>query len=135
MTVQEFLHRRQKEADGVKEREKEEKLRERLKAEYESYRKQLGTKAPPDLIYMASEIAAVKFVYEELMVEGSFADCTDYLLHFANPLEAAVRDWLEDQDYDHHEDLEHALWIAKETELRKAEPVTLPSPEQGVTMC
>lgn len=130
-----------REVNDMTEKAKECRLRERIKENYEAYIRQLKTKPASDLIEMASEIAAAKFVYEELMVEGYFSDCADYLLEFENPLEAAVQCWIEDQDYDHHEDLEHALWIAKEIELRRAAPYPVeaesevPRLSQGVTMC
>lgn len=130
-----------KEVNGMTEHEKEQKLKERLKANYETYIQQLNAKPAPDLIELVSEIAATKFVYEELSLEGAFSDCIDYLTQFENPLEQAVACWQADQDFDHHEDLEHALWVSKETDIA----VGLYSPEeseqtsstlgQGVTMC
>ena len=87
------------------EREKEQKLKERLRANYETYIQQLKTKPASDLIEMASEIAAAKFIYEELSVEGAFGDYADYLLQFENPLEVLMDGWLEEQNYDHHEEL------------------------------
>lgn len=122
-------------------REKEEKLRERLKAGYETYIQQLKAKSPPDLIEMASEIAAAKFVYEELMVEGAFSEYTDYLLQFENPLEVLKDQWLSEQTYDHHEELDHALWMMANRGIRTGEyPMieessAVSSLEQGVAMC
>ncbi|MFR4783812.1 MAG: hypothetical protein ACLUAR_13745 [Pilosibacter sp.] len=49
----------------MQEHDKEQKLKERIKAGYETYIQQLKTKPAPDLIEMASEIAAAKLVYEE----------------------------------------------------------------------
>ena len=74
--------------------QREQKLKERVKASYEAYIQQLKNKPAPDLIEMASEIAAAKFVYEELMVEGYFPDSIDYLLQAADPLKKAVDCWL-----------------------------------------
>lgn len=122
-------------------REKEEKLRERLKAGYETYIQQLKAKSPPDLIEMASEIAAAKFVYEELMVEGVLSEYTDYLLQFENPLEVLEDHWLSEQTYDHHEELDHVLWrmtdkgIGTGDYLMIEEPSAASSLEQGVAMC
>ena len=87
---------------------------------------------------MASEIAAAKFVYEELMVEGYFPDSIDYLLQAADPLKKAVDCWLEDQNFDRHEHLEHALWAAKEIDRNRGLYVPdseVPILSQGVTMC
>lgn len=129
------------EVKGMTEHDKERKLKERIKAGYEVYIKQLKAKPTSDLIKMASEIAAAKFIYEELSVEGAFEGCVDYLLQAENPLELAISDWMEDQDFDRHEDLEHALWVAKETAFHRgmyipeeAEQKTA-TPYQGVTMC
>lgn len=123
------------------EREKGQKLKERIKADYETYIQQLEAKSARDLIRLASEIADSQFVYDELMVESSFLDFADYLLEFDHPLGQAVHCWQEDQDFDHHEDLEHALWLGKETAIegrRYTEPMKEPEPpalSQGVTMC
>lgn len=131
----------QKEVDGGMEREKEQKLRERLKAGYEAYIQQLKEKPVPDLIEMASEIAAAKFVYEELMVEGAFSEYTDYLLQFENPLEVLKDQWLSEQTYDHHEELDHALWMMANRGIGTGEyPMieessAVSSLEQGVAMC
>lgn len=123
------------------EREKEQKLKERIKADYETYIQQLEAKSAQDLIRMASEIADTQFVYDELMVEGAFLDFADYLLEFDHPLGQAVHCWQEDQDFDHHEGLEHALWMDKENAIGRGmymEPVKEPEPSvfgQEVTMC
>lgn len=118
--------------------QREQKLKERVKASYEAYIQQLKNKPAPDLIEMASEIAAAKFVYEELMVEGYFPDSIDYLLQAADPLKKAVDCWLEDQNFDRHEHLEHALWAAKEIDRNRGLYVPdseVPILSQGVTMC
>lgn len=118
--------------------QREQKLKERVKASYEAYIQQLKAKPAPDLIELASEIADTKFVYEELMVEGYFPDSINYLLQADDPLEKAVGCWLEDQDFDRHEDLEHALWVAKETDIGRglyAPDGEAPVFSQGVAMC
>lgn len=129
------------EVEGMTEQEKERRLKERLKANYETYVQQLKAKPAPDLIEMASEIAVAKFVYEELEVEGAFAEYADYLLQFENPL-AVLRDhWISENTYDHHEELDHALWNMAEKGIgtgdyplmgEGSESSTL---EQGVAMC
>lgn len=130
----------QKEVEGMQEQEKNRKLKERVKANYEAYIQQLKQKSASDLIEMASEIAAAKFIYEELSVEGAFSDYTDYLLQFENPLEVLKDGWLEGQGYDHHEELAHALWNMAERGFGEGEyPVTAepdqPVNRQGVVMC
>ena len=48
--------------------------------------------------------------------------------------------WLEEQNYDHHEELDHALWNMAEKGIGEseypmaAEPAS-PATEQGVVMC
>lgn len=122
------------------EREKEQKLKERLKANYETYIQQLKTKPAPDLIEIASEIAAAKFIYEELSVEGAFGHYTDYLLQFENPLEVLKDGWLNRQNYDHHEELEDTVWRMVDKgigvgDYPMAEGSALPVMGQGVAMC
>lgn len=130
----------QKEVEGMQEQDKERKLKERLKANYEAYIQQLKQKPAPDLIEMASEIAAAKFIYEELSVEGAFSDYTDYLLQFENPLEVLKDGWMSEQNYDRHEELDHALWNMAEKgigegEYPMVEKPAAPASRQGVVMC
>lgn len=122
------------------EQAKEQRLRERIKANYEAYIQRLKAMPAPDLIEMASEIAAAKFVYEELMVEGYYSEYTDYLLQFEDPLEAVRDAWLGEENYDHHEELDHALWGLRdrafaEKDCPTPEEPNPPSLGQGVTMC
>ena len=136
----EELAENQKEVEEMQEQDKERRLKERIKANYEAYIQQLKQKPAPDLIEMASEIAAAKFIYEELSVEGAFSDYTDYLLQFENPLEVLKDGWIEGQGYDHHEELDHALWNMAERGFGEGKyPVTVepdqPVSGQGVVMC
>ena len=131
----------QKEVDGMQEHDKKQKLKERIKAGYETYIQQLKTKRAPDLIEMASEIAAAKLVYEGLNVDGVMAEYADYLLQFENPFEVVRDEWHMAQEYDYHEELDHVLWRMAdqgigEGEYQMAEKdAECPSLEQGVTMC
>lgn len=131
----------QSEVNGMKEHEKEQKLIERIKAGYESYIRQLNTKPVPDLIEMASEIAAAKLIYEGLSVDGAMAEYVDYLLQFENPFEVVLDKWDMDQNYDYQEELEHVLWrmvdkgICEGEYLMAESDVGCSSSEQGVTMC
>lgn len=120
--------------------DKETKLRERVKANYDAYIRQLQSKPAPDLIEMASEIAAAKFVYEELMVDGYFSDSVDYLLEFEHPLELVRDAWLNGQNYDRHEELDSLIWNMADKgigvlEHPPAPEEPRPALEQGVTMC
>lgn len=129
------------EVEGMTEQEKERRLKERLKANYEAYIQQLKVKPAPDLIEMASEIAAAKLVYEELAVEGAYTEYADCLLQFENPLEVLRDHWISENTYDHHEELDHALWnmadkgIGVDEFHPAAENVSGPTLEQGVAMC
>lgn len=130
----------QKEVDGGMEREKEQKLRERLKAGYEAYIQQLKEKPVPDLIEMATEISAVQFVYTELSLEGRYTEYLDYLQQLENPLEVVSNDWLDYESHDYHEDMQFLLqdkvdrWIEDGCPAIE-EPAETPSLEQGVAMC
>ena len=113
----------QKEVEGMQGQDKERKLKERLKANYETYIRRLKAKPAPDLIEMASEIAAAKFIYEELEAE-------------------VLRDyWISEQSYDHHEELDHALRNMADKSISGGgfpmmeEASAGPALEQGVTMC
>lgn len=122
------------------EHEKERRLKERIKSGYEAYIRQLKTKPAPDLIEMASEIAAARFIYEELSVEGAFSGYADYLLQFEHPLEAIRDSWIREQNYDHHEELDHILWNMADKGIGgggcpMAEMPAAPAMEQGVAMC
>lgn len=131
----------QKEVEGMQGQDKERKLKERLKANYETYIRQLKAKPAPDLIEMASEIAAAKFIYEELEAEGAFTEYADYLLQFENPLEVLRDYWISEQSYDHHEELNHALRNMADKGISGGgfhmmeEASAGPALEQGVTMC
>lgn len=129
------------EVRGMTEHEQERRLKERLKANYETYIQQLKAKPAPDLIEMASEIAAAKFIYEELEVEGAFSECREYLLQFENPLEVLTDGWIRANNYDHQKQLEHMLWNMADNGIGEGEyplmeeTVENPILEQGVSMC
>ncbi len=131
----------QKEVDGMQEHDKEQKLKERIKSGYETYIQQLKTKPAPDLIEMASEIAAAKLVYEGLSADSVMAEYIDYLLQFENPFEVVRDEWHIGQEHDYHEELDHVLWCMANQGIGEGEyPMVendagCPSLEQGVTMC
>lgn len=130
----------QKEVGEGMEREKEQKLRERLKAGYEAYIQQLKEKPVPDLIEMATEISAVQFVYSELSLEGRYTEYLDYLLQFENPLEVVSNAWLDYEGYDYHEDMQFLLQDKVDRWMENGcppieEPSAASSMEQGVAMC
>lgn len=97
--------------------ENKRKLKERLKACYGAYIRQLRQKPAEELIEMASEIAAAKFIYEELIVEGAFGGYADYLLQFEDPLEVLRDNWLGNEACDRHEEIDHMLWEMKDKEI------------------
>lgn len=132
----------EKEVIGVQEHDKERKLKERLKANYEAYIQQLKQKPAPELIEMASEIATIEFIYKELSMEGAIWDCADYLLQFENPLQIICDRWKEQGEYNTINDMQNDLIsmiysISEEmgvSECRQAENESS-FMNQGVTMC
>ena len=62
------------------EEQKEKRLKERLRSNYEAYIRTLQAELPPDLIDQAAEIAAAKLVYQELQENGCPREFVDYLL-------------------------------------------------------
>lgn len=103
--------------DMTVEREKEKKLKERLKANYESYIQKLRQKPAEDLIGMASEIAAAKIIYEELSGEGGYGEYTDYLLQFEDPLEVLRENWQGNEGYALYMELDHMLYVMQDKQI------------------
>lgn len=129
-----------KEVDKAMDDGKEKRLKERLKACYEEYIRQLRQKPAEELIEMASEIAAAKFIYEEVLVEGAFVGYADYLLQFENPLELLRDSWQDNENCDRHEEIDHMLWNMKDKGTGIGEyPMVAQAGEgvqrQGVVMC
>ena len=104
-----------KETEGMEAHDKERKVIARLKAGYEAYIEKLKNKSASELIEMAPEIAAAKFIYEEMSVEGAFTEYAAYLQQFKNPFETLKSRWLSEQGGDHHEELDHLLWRMSES--------------------
>ena len=99
-----------KEVEGMEAHEKEQKVIVRLKAGYEAYIEKLKNRPASELIEMAPEIAAAKFVYKEMSVEGAFTEYAPYLLQMENPFESLKSRWLSEQGDGCHEELDHLLW-------------------------
>ena len=99
------------------EREKERKLKERLKANYETYIQQLRQKPAEDLIEMATEIAAAKIIYEELSKGEGYGEYTDYLLQFENPLEVMRENWQGSEGYALYMELDHMLFVMQDKQI------------------
>lgn len=128
------------EVDRAMDDGKEKRLKERLKASYEAYIRQLKQKPAEELIDMASEIAAAKLIYEELMVEGAFGEYADYLIRLEGPLEVLRDSWLDNEACDRHEEIDHMLWKMKDKEIGigeypEAEQAGESAQGQGVVMC
>lgn len=121
--------------------ENEKMLKERMKADYEAYTEQLRQKPVEELIEMASEIAAVKFIYEELTVGGVFGEYSGYLLQFENPLEVIRDSWQEYEGFRHRDkELEQVLWSMKDMgtgigDYPMAEQTGENTQSQEVVMC
>ena len=85
-------------------------LRKKLDRGMAQYQKEWQQKPASELVELASEIAAVQFVYQELS-DGSYsAEYMEYLLRFENPLEVVADQWISEQTVDFSEELTHALW-------------------------
>lgn len=117
----------------------EKKLQEKIEANFRSYIQQLQSKPALDLIEQATEIAAAKLVYEELM-DGCSSDYMGYLLRFENPLELVRDQWLDEQNTAHHEEMDHVLWNIVDKGIGEGDyemdaayqPSTL---DEGVRLC
>ena len=125
------------------EKQLEKKLRDRIEANYRSYIQQLQSRPAADLIEQASEIAAVKLVYDEL-IDCCNADDTEYLLRFEDPLRLVSDQWLAEQNVSHRDELGHALWNITDKGLGEGEYAMLEpardgskmaGPDQGVRLC
>ena len=125
------------------EKQLEKKLRDRIEANYRSYIQQLQSRPTADLIEQASEIAAVKLVYDGLM-DCCNADDTEYLLRFEDPLRLVSDQWLSEQNVSHRDELGHALWNITDKGLGEGEYAMLEpaqdgtetaGPDQGVRLC
>lgn len=103
--------------DGEEIMDNSKKLKERLKANYEAYISELQGKPAAEIIEMASEIAAARFIYGELVAEGAFGEYAGYLLRFENPLEVLRDNWQSNENCDRHEEIEHMLWNMKDREI------------------
>ena len=94
-------------------------LRKKLDRGMAQYQKEWQQKPASELVELASEIAAVQFVYQELS-DGSYsAEYMEYLLRFENPLEVVADQWISEQTVDFSEELTHALctlWDKGESE-------------------
>lgn len=84
-------------------------LRDKLAENYEAYTKQLRGLRPDELIVLAPQIVARKFVCESLPEHCSVDDAAR-LLRFENPLELASDLWEDEMNYSYQDELKHLLW-------------------------
>ena len=112
------------------EKQLEKKLRDRIEANYRSYIQQLQSRPASDLIEQASEIAAVKLVYDELM-DCCSAGEAEYLLRFEDPLRLVSDQWLAEQNVSHSDELGHALWNITDKGLGEGEYAMLDAVQDG----
>lgn len=131
-----------KEVKGMEAHDKELKVIARLKAGYEAYIEKMKNKPASELIEMAPEIAAAKFIMEEMSVEGAFTEYAPYLLQMKDPFEILKTRWLLEQGRDHHEELDHLLWRMSESGQNQVAESDLEGEEgayavrqQEVSMC
>lgn len=78
--------------------QKGKRLKERLRAEYQTCIRTLMAKLPPDLMEQAAGIAAAALVYQQLHENGWSGEFLDYLLPFENPLEMVKDMYLQEQE-------------------------------------
>lgn len=117
----------------------EKKLKERVEANYRSYLMQIQNKPAAEIIGQATEIAAAKLVYEELM-KGCNEDYAEYLLRFENPLELVRDQWMIVQNESCSQELEYVLWEITDKGLGEGDyaPVNeqnVKDWEEGVHLC
>ncbi len=115
------------------------KLQERIEANYRTYLQQLQSRPASDLIEQATEIAAVKLVYDELM-GGCNPDYADYLLRFDNPLQLVSDQWLAEQNVSHADEMDNVLWSITDKGLGRGDYAMLedgqtPRQNEGVRLC
>lgn len=116
------------------EEQKEKRLKERLRANYEAYIRTPQAELSPDIIDQAAEIAAAKLVYQELQENGCPREFVDYLLRFENPLEMVRDMYLREQDIPHGKELYDAL-CDLEYQGTRTEGQEYQDREQEVVMC
>ena len=87
----------------MREEQKGKRLKERLRAEYQTCIRTLMAKLPPDLMEQAAEIAAATLVYQQLHENGWSGEFLDYLLQFENPLEMVKDMYQQEQEGIHRE--------------------------------
>lgn len=88
-------------------------LQKRLEENYAAYAAQLTKKSFAELIDSADEIAAAKFICENLLSVCSDSDAA-LLLRFDNPLELMRDRWQEEIGVDRSEELGHAVWTVRD---------------------
>ena len=91
-------------------------LRDKLAENYEAYTKQLRGLRPDELIVLAPQIVARKFVCESLPEHCSVDDAAR-LLRFENPLELASDLWEDEMNYSYQDELKHLLWRISDKEV------------------
>ena len=102
-------------------------LQKRLDQGYTDYMEQLQGKTASELIELASEIAAVQMIREELVLACSEEDIK-FLLRLKNPLTVLREYWNTGVDYyDHTEELGHMLWEIQDREMYSKDDL-LPCP-------
>ena len=84
-------------------------LQERLEQNYKDYVAQLQGKTPDELIVLAPEITAAQQLRDELAAACSEED-VEFLLRFADPLEAIRGFWADEMDGVHSEEIGHMIW-------------------------
>ena len=88
-------------------------LQKRLEENYAAYMARLTRRSFADLIETAGEIAATKFVCENLTSVCTDSDAA-LLLRFDDPLELIRDRWMEETRVDHSEEIRHTIWTVQD---------------------
>jgi hypothetical protein len=117
-----------------------EALREKLDRNWNAYLSELDRLSKSVLIGKSDEIAAARFVYNELYGGRYPEDYMEYLLRFQNPLEVVWDQWISEQTVDFSDEMNHALWSLMdkgdaERDYELDPEYAPPRQGQGVTMC
>lgn len=100
-------------------------LQKRLDQNYKDYMAQLQGKTADELIALAPEITAAQQLRDELACVCSEED-VEFLLRFADPLDAIRGFWADEMDGDHSEEIGHMIWEVRDRGLIPEENIVLP---------
>lgn len=117
-----------------------EALRQKIAQGWSDYKTNILWRPSSEVFDCAGEIAAARFCYEQLTenLNGYPAEYLEYLLRFEDPLPVVQEQWASEQDVDHGEEFEHALWTllsTRDAEYNYPLDPDWPAEQHGPTMC